>query len=134
MMGIDIITAYEEATYRYGVAESLPPTDVSEKSNMERLKLYTKNKENRDRFTDEIEELKNQHEELIRLYHDQLGKARARTLGREFRDMELEEASVGIYDGQVVATASTESGLHETLSTIMPAETDDHPYIYHYAP
>jgi hypothetical protein len=48
--------------------------------------------------------------------------------------MELEEASVGIYDGQVVATASTESGLHETLSTIMPTETDDHPYIYHYAP
>jgi hypothetical protein len=77
MMGIDINTASEEATHRYGVAESLPPTDASEKSDMERLKFYTKNKENRDRFTDGIEELKNQREELTRLYHDQLGKARA---------------------------------------------------------
>ena len=55
------------------------------------------------------------------------------TLGRDFRDLGLGEAHIGIYDDQVVATVPTESALHETLPAIMFPGADDHPYIYHYA-
>jgi hypothetical protein len=48
--------------------------------------------------------------------------------------MGLDEAYVAIYDGQVVATAPTESAVRDTLSEIMPDGTTDHPYIYHYDP
>ncbi|EMA48688.1 hypothetical protein [Halococcus thailandensis] len=127
-------TAYEEATHRFGIAETLPPADEPTRSDAERLRFYTKNQDNRERFADEIDELKDETTELARIYHAQLGKANARRLGRQFRDLRLEEAYVAIYDGQVVATAPTEDQLEETLSVIMPNGKQDHPYVYHYDP
>lgn len=134
MIHDDPEVVYEDAKHRFGIAETLPPTDEPERSDAERLRFYTKNQENRDRYADEIDELKNKTTELERIYHEQLGKANARRLGREFRDLGLEEAYVAIYDGQVVATAPTEEGLEETLSAIMPDGKTDDPYVYHYDP
>jgi len=133
-MGVDIGAAYEEATHRFGIVESLPVDEELERTDAEQLRFYTKNKENRERYAEEIEQLKDKTEELARIYHAQLGKASARRLGREFRELGLEEAYVAIYDGQVVATAPTEGQLHETLSAIMPDGKADHPYVYHYDP
>ena len=132
--GTDLDTTDEEARHRYGVADSLPPAGESKQNDAEKLRFYTKNRENRERFADEIEQLRDKSEELTRIYHQQVGKGRARSLGREFRELGLEEAYVAIYDEQVVATAPTESALRETLSEIMPPGAEDHPYIYHYDP
>lgn len=134
LLDTDLDAADEEARHRHGVAETLPPEDEPDRSDAEKLRFYTKNRENRERFAEEIQRLRNESEELARIYHQQIGKGRARSLGREFRDMGLEEAYVAIYDGQVVATAPTESALQETLSEIMPDDKTDHPYIYHYDP
>jgi len=125
---------YEEAKHRSGVAETLPPSDDPGRSDAERLRFYTKNQENRERYADEIAELKDKTDELEAIYHEQLGKANARRLGRKFRDLGLEEAYVAIYDGQVVATAPTKERLEETLSAIMPDGKADYPYVYHYDP
>ena len=133
-MGIDIDAAYEEAKHRFGIIESLPASEELERTDAEKLRFYTKNKENREQFAEEIEQLKNKTDELDRIYHEQLGKASARRLGREFRKLGLEAAYVAIYDGQVVATAPTEGQLEETLSAIMPGGKADHPYVYHYDP
>ncbi len=134
MISDDPETVYEEAKHKFGIAKTLPPEDEPERSDTERLKFYTKNKENRQRFADEIKELKHKTDELARVYHQQLGKANARRLGREFRDLGLNEAYVAIYDGQVVATAPTEEQLNEILSDIIPDGKTDHPYIYNYDP
>ena len=134
ILDMDIETAYGEARHSKGIVESLPPGEGSGTSDAERLRFYTKNEENRERFADEIEQLRSRSDELERIYHEQIGKANARRLGREFRDLDLQEASVAIYDGQVVATAPTEDALDETLSSIMPEDAVDHPYIYHYDP
>lgn len=127
-------TIYSEAKHRYGVAETLPPEEEPDRSDAERLRFYTKNKENRQRYANEIEKLKDKTDELARVYHEQLGKANARRLGREFRELGLNGAHVAIYDGQVVATAPTEAQLDEILSKIMPNGTVTHPYVYHYDP
>lgn len=134
LLDMDIETAYGEAKHSHGIVESLPPGEGSGKSDAARLRFYTKNEENRERFADEIEQLRDQSDELERIYHKQIGKAQARRLGREFRDLDLREAYVAIYDGQVVATAPTEGILDETLSSIMPENAVDHPYVYHYDP
>lgn len=134
MMTDDPETAYEDAKHRSGIAETLPPKDEPNRSDAERLRFYTKNKDNRQRFASEIERLKDKTDELAQIYHEQLGKANARRLGREFREFELKEAYVAIYDGQVVATAPTEDQLDEILSNIMPNGKEHHPYVYHYDP
>lgn len=133
-MDVDIDAAYEKAKHRFGIVESLPAGEERERTDAEKLRFYTKNKENRERFAEEIEQLKDETDDLARIYHEQLGKANARRLGREFRELDLEEAYVAIYDGQVVATAPTEGRLEETLSAIMPDGKADHPYVYHYDP
>jgi len=134
MITDDPETAYGEAKHRFGIAETLPPEDEPARSDAERLRFYTKNQENRERFADEIEKLKAKTNELACIYHEQLGKANARRLGREFRDLGLKEAYVAIYDGQVVATAPTDEQLEAILSEIMPNGKGNHPYVYHYDP
>lgn len=134
MITDDPETTYEEAKHRFGVAETLPPEDEPDRSDAERLRYYTKNKENRQQFANEIEQLKDKTDELARVFHEQLGKANARRLGREFRELGLNGAYVAIYDGQVVATAPTEAQLDEILSEIMPTGKVTHPYVYHYDP
>lgn len=133
-LDVDLEAAYGEARHGQGIVESLPPGEESGTSDAERLRFYTKNKENRERFADEIEQLRDRSDELERVYHEQIGKANARRLGREFRGLGLREAYVAIYDGQVVATAPTEDALDETLSSVMPESAVDHPYVYHYDP
>jgi hypothetical protein len=89
ILGTDVDAACEEATHRYEIAESLPPGGPADRSHAERLRFYTKNQQNRERFADEIATLKDETAELNRIYHQQLGKAQARALGREFRDLSL---------------------------------------------
>lgn len=133
-LDFDIDDRYEEATHRFGLIESLPAPDERDRSDAERLEFYMKNKRNRERFADEIEQLRKQNADLERIYHQEMGKARARGLGRTLRDLELNEAYVAIYDEQVIASGRTETEVRDILGDIMPAGKADHPYIYHYDP
>lgn len=134
VLDMDIETAYGEAKHSQGIIESLPPGEESGTNDADRLRFYTKNEENRERFADEIAQLREKTDELERIYHEQIGKANARRLGREFRDLDLREAYVAIYDGQVVATARSEDELDEVVASILPENAADHPYVYHYDP
>jgi hypothetical protein len=131
----DIDDAYEEAKHRFGIIETLPaPTEESETSDAEQLRFHMKNKRNRERYAAEIETLKNQSAELEGIYHEELGKARARSLGRELRDLDLNEAYVAIYDERIIASGTTEEQVQQILDEIMPVGTEDYPYIYHFVP
>lgn len=130
----DIDDAYEEAKHRFGIIETLPAPEESETSDAEQLRFYMKNKRNRERYAAEIESLKDESPELERIYHEELGKARARSLGRELRDLDLNEAYVAIYDERIVASGTTKEQVQQILDEIMPAGTGNHPYIYHFDP
>ena len=131
---LDIEQRYGEAKHRFGVAERLPPPEDTQATPVEELRYYLKNEANRERYAEQIDELKGQSAELDRVYHEELGKAAARGLGRRFRELDLRAAYVAIYDGQVVATAASEQALSETLEAIMPPRKADDPYVYHYDP
>jgi len=130
----DIDDSYEEAKHRFGIIETLPTPDESEKSDAEQLRYYMKNKRNRERYAEEITELKNKSNELERIYHQEMGKARARSLGRELRETDLKEAYFAIYDDRIVASGTSEQQVQKVLAEILPAGKETHPYIYHYDP
>lgn len=130
----DIDDAYEEAKHRFGLIETLPPPAEETKSDAEQLRFYMKNKRNRERYHEEIERLKDKSDELARIYHEERGKARARSLGRELRDLDLNEAYFALYDDRIIASGTTEQQVHEILDEIMPAGKADYPYIYHFDP
>jgi ribosomal silencing factor RsfS len=93
-----------------------------------------KNKRNRERYANEIETLTNKGPELERIYHEELGKAHARSLGRELRDLDLNKAYFAIYDERIVASGTSEEQIQQILDEIMPAGKETHPYIYHFNP
>jgi hypothetical protein len=133
-LSTDIDDSYEEAKHRFGVIETLPMPDESTKSDDEQLRYYMKNKRNRERYAEEITELRNKSNELERIYHQEMGKARARSLGRELRDTDLMEAYFAIYDDRIVASGTSEQQVREILGEILPDGKETHPYIYHYDP
>lgn len=131
----NIDDAYEEAKHRFGIIETLPaPEEEDETSDAEQLRFYMKNKRNRERYADEIETLKTKSPELEQIYHEELGKARARSLGRELRDLDLNEAHFAIYDERIIASGTSEEQVQQILDEIMPDGKEDHPYIYHFDP
>lgn len=131
----DIDDAYEEAKHRFGIIETLPASDEEdETSDAEQLRFYMKNKRNRERYAGEIEALKTESAELERIYHEELGKAHARSLGRELRELNLNEAYVAIYDERIIASGTTEEQVQHILNEIMPAGKETHPYIYYFDP
>lgn len=133
-LSTDIDDSYEEAKHRFGIIETLPAPDESEKSDAEQLRFYMKNRRNRERYAEEIDELKNKSNELERIYHQEMGKARARSLGRELRETDLTEAYFAIYDDRIIASGTSEQQVREILSDILPDGKETHPYIYHYDP
>jgi hypothetical protein len=133
-LSTDIDDSYEEAKHRFGIIETLPAPDESEKSDAEQLRYYMKNKRNRERYAAEITDLKNKSNELERIYHQEMGKARARSLGRELRETDLEEAYFAIYDDRIIASGTSEQQVREILTDVLPDDKATHPYIYHYDP
>ncbi|GAB3704236.1 hypothetical protein [Halorubrum sp. FL23] len=133
-LSTDIDDEYEEAKHRFGIIDSLPVPEEDEKTDAEELRFYMKNKRNRERYASEIEQLRERTDELEWIYHQETGKARARSLGRELRELGLNEAYVAIYDDRIITSAPSESEVHELLEEIMPAGKVDHPYIYHFDP
>lgn len=133
-LSADIDDEYEEAKYRFGIIDSLPAPEEDEKTDAEELRFYMKNKRNREQYASEIEQLREKNDELEWIYHQEMGKARARSLGRELRELGLNEAYVAIYDDRIITSAPSESEVRELLEEIMPARKAAHPYIYHFDP
>lgn len=133
-LSADIDDTYEEAKHRFGVIDSLPAPEETERTDAEELRFYMKNKRNRERYASEIEQLREKNDQLERVYHQEMGKARARSLGRELRDLDLNEAYVAIYDDRIITSAPSEEQVREVLAKIMPEGKADHPYIYHFDP
>jgi len=131
----DIDDAYEEAKHRFDIIETLPaPQEEAEPDDTEQLRFYMKNKRNRNRYAEEIEALKDKSLELEQIYHEELGKAQARSLGRELRETDLNEAYFAIYDERIIASGTTTEQVQEILDDIMPDGKENHPYIYHFNP
>lgn len=126
--------AYEEAKHRFGIIENLPSPQETEKTEAENLRFYMKNKRNREQYREEIQQLKNKNHELEQIYHQELGKARARSLGRELRNLDLNEAYFAIYEDRIIASGTTKNQDQKILDNLMPPGKEKHPYIYHYNP
>lgn len=56
------------------------------------------------------------------------------SLGRELRNLDLNEAYFAIYEDRIIASGTTKNQVQKILDEIMPTGKEKHPYIYHYNP
>ena len=97
----------------------------------ERLKFYLRNESNRLRYEAEIEELTRKDFNLMKIYHQEMGKIHARELGKRLREIGLSEAWFAILEGTIIASGATKEQVNKVLKDILPIGKRELPYIFH---
>ncbi|MEA3457430.1 MAG: hypothetical protein U9R21_01985 [Candidatus Thermoplasmatota archaeon] len=124
---------YQEAKSRFGIIASLPITTLKDRrSDTEKLRFYLKNKHSREQYWEKIDQLISKNDNMLTLYHQEMGKYHARTYGKIFRDIGLQNGWFAILDGQSIASGSTKRQAEKNVAQIVPREKQDFVYYYQY--
>ncbi|MFC1713564.1 hypothetical protein ACFL6S_07850 [Candidatus Poribacteria bacterium] len=122
---------YQEAKSRYGIITSLPFTAEDERSDEDMLRFYLKNQRNREQYQGQIEVLIHRDSSFLTLYHQEMGKMHARTLGKQLREVGLQDAWFAILEGLIVAGGKTREEVECIVHEIVPVEKESFAYIFH---
>jgi hypothetical protein len=122
--------SYREAKARFGIITSLPFSGA-EQSDADILKAYLRTKRSREIHWEEIEELINKDNELLVLYHQEMGKIHARKYKQRLRELGLSDSWFGILDGMIIASGATKPKVERTLKDVLPGEKRGLVYIFH---
>ncbi len=120
---------YQAAKARFGIITSLP-WEVKEKTGAELLKSYLSSEAMRERHWKEIEELIEGDPELLVVYHQEMGKMYARSLGRRLSNIGVRGAWFAILEGETVASGRTKEEVEEILDEIIPLEKRNFVYVF----
>jgi len=122
--------AYQKAKFRLGIIESLPFSAEGKKSDEEKLTFYLKSERNRDQYWEEIWELIDKNPPLITLYHQEMGKAYARTLAKDLRKMGVTKGWFAVFEGLPLASGTTKGDTEKVVQNILPEEKWEFVYYF----
>jgi len=127
----DFNDLYQEAKLRFGIITSLPFSEEKiAQSDYDKLRFYLRSERNRERYFEEILELIEKDEELLRLYHQEMGKIHTRTFGKRLREIGLTEGWFAILEGITIAGGLTRDEVELILQKIVPPEKRRFVYIF----
>lgn len=113
---------YEAAMQKYGVITSLDVPVIEKKcSDEDMLRFYFKSKENRDRFYEEIEALKEKSPELEAIYYQEEASIIARDIKKSLKSQGI-KGNFAVLVNTVVASGLTEKELENNIQKIVPAD------------
>ena len=122
---------YREAKHKFGIITSLPPPREEEKTDAELLRFYLRTESNRQRYGEEIERLISKDFNLLRIYHQEMGKIHARAYGKRLREIGLSDAWFAILEGTIIASGTTQDQVKQILKEILLTEKRELAYIFH---
>jgi hypothetical protein len=122
---------YRQAKELYGIITSLPwkpekPSDANQ------LKFYMKNRNSIYRYEMEIEELLDQSPELIRDFHQHLGRVNARKIRKYLGELGVEDAWFAVFRETAITSGETEDQVKDNLRKLLPEGKRELPYIFRY--
>jgi hypothetical protein len=128
----DFNDAYQQAKARFGIILSLPfSPNETEQTDADKLRFYLRSKKSREEYQEEIEKLISGDDNLLILYHQEMGKIDAKTYGRRLREIGLKNAWFAILQGNIIASGLTKEKLEENLQEILSAEKMRFVYLFH---
>ena len=122
---------YQEAKHRFGIITSLPPPEEEEKTDAELLRFYLRSESNREKYGEEIERLVSKDPNLLRIYHQEMGKIHARRYRKQLRKMGLSGAWFAILEGTIIAIGTTQDQVKQILKEILSTEKRGLAHIFH---
>jgi len=123
--------SYQLAKSQFGIITSLPfsPSRL-EQSEANKLRFYLKNEWNREKYAREILELIGKDKELLRLYHQEMGKIHSRSFGRRLYEIGLTKGWFAILEGTLISGGATREEVEQSLQGIVPPEKRRFVYIF----
>lgn len=88
------------------------------------------NQRNREVYGEGIKELIGKDPDLLRLYHQEMGKIHARTYGKRLHEIGLTDAWIAILEGVIIASGATRAEVERILQSILPAEKRKFVYLF----
>jgi hypothetical protein len=123
--------SYQLAKSQFGIITSLPfSPNRLEQSEANKLRFYLKNELNREKYAREILELIGKDKELLRLYHQEMGKIHSRSFGRRLHEIGLTKGWFAILEGTLISGGVTRQEVEQSLKGIVPPEKRRFVYIF----
>lgn len=120
-----------EAEHKFGIITSLPYLgEGKEKSDAETLRFYLKSKRSREKYSEEIAELIEKNPDLLRVYHQEMGKGDSRIYGRRLRELGLTSGWFAILEGVIIASGKTREEVERILDEVLSPEKREFVYIF----
>jgi hypothetical protein len=120
--------SYNKAKAQFGIIESLP-LEEKRQSDAELLKFYLGSKQSREQYSEEIAKLV-KDPGLLLVYHEEMGKANARTIGRQLSAAGIKNGWFAVLEGTIVASGSTREEAQKIADKIVPEGKRDFVYIF----
>jgi hypothetical protein len=123
---------YNRAKAEHGIITSFGDESTKpRRTDADMLKFYLRTRENRERYWSEIGDLVAKDRELAVLFHQQMGKAASRRIGKQLRTIGIADAWFGILEGTVVAGGKSKSEAMRGANALVPKDMRDCVYYYH---
>ncbi len=121
---------YQKSKAAHGIITSLPFSgEATETDKQALLKYYLRNQRTREYYSEEISDLI-EDDHLARVYHAQMGRASARSLGRRLKELGIRDAWFGILEGLIVAAGTSKTECRDIAQKILPE--DRACFVYYY--
>jgi hypothetical protein len=122
---------YQAAKARFGIITSLPfSPDTGGADERETLKLYLRSQRNRRMYAEEIETLLMKDPSLWSTFHEEMGKAFARTYRKKLREVEVTNAWFAVIDDTPIASGRSKKEAQENAAQILPPSQRKNLYLF----
>ncbi len=123
--------AYQRTKAEFGIITSLPfEPEKTRRSDIDILKFYLKNNNNREMYWQEIDKLSNKNSELLICYYQEMGKIYARAYKKQLREVGIKNAWFAILEDIPIASGTTKKDVEQILYRILPSEKREFVYIF----
>ena len=121
----------ERTVMEHGLVESLPYQEPAKPSEEEKLEFYLSTKERREQNWEEIEKLL-KNTDLQPTYFREMGKANARQLKKQLRNVGVKSGWFAVANNVIVASGKTKKDLERIVENIIPNHGKESIYVFEF--
>ena len=124
---------FMQSKTKFGIISSLDkPIQEKVQSEEGLFRFYLKNKQKREEFWNEINNMLRKNSNLKNIYHNEIGKSYVRETKKILSEIKVKNGWFAIVNSKIVASGKNEQEIKERLKDVLPEDKLDSAYIFEY--
>lgn len=124
--------SYRRAKVQHGIISRFDLPVAKAQTHVELLKFYLRTPVSREECAAEIQELIQRDNNLMMLYHQEMGKITAASYKKRLKESGVKNAWFGILDGIIIASGASKTQVEKLVQDIVPTDKRDLVYIFQF--